>query len=91
VGELQRLKNHQHWSRRKWKTIQARFRRAFEAEFVSVFGANDNYRAGWEALCELLDVDPVPPSVTQCKKVVCLPFSFFCLFFSLFFFSVTGN
>ena len=38
-------------------------------EFSSYYGSDAGVLEKWQALCQDCGVNPVPPSVTQCKKV----------------------
>ncbi len=42
-------------------------------EFASHYGSDAGIREKWQALCQDCGVNPVPPSINQCKKVQLLP------------------
>ena len=42
-------------------------------EFASYYGSDASITEKWQALCQDCGVNPVPSSVTQCKKVQPLP------------------
>ncbi|KAJ7115263.1 hypothetical protein C8R44DRAFT_709707 [Mycena epipterygia] len=39
-------------------------------EFSHYFGVDESQLSGWQAMCVLVGSDPVPDSITQCKKVL---------------------
>lgn len=47
----------------------AAFFDAVRDEFNYLFGGNADDIMPWQSLCETLGIDPIPSSVTQCKKV----------------------
>lgn len=53
------------------KMIQHKFFSAFDEEFSSHFGANENNLQTWECLCKVLGVDfqPLPKTIPECKEV----------------------
>lgn len=70
-AELRRLTKG--WDRNGDVYEEARddFFTAFVNEFESHFGTDEDDIESWESLCRALGVDlePIPPSVTQCKRV----------------------
>jgi hypothetical protein len=55
----------------KWTKKEAKARRleAFDEEFDTYFGKDMTKLAGWQQMCRDCAIEPVPPSITQCKKV----------------------
>ena len=51
---------------------KARARRV-GTEFASHYGSDPSVTEKWQALCQDCGVNPVPPSINQCKKVQLLP------------------
>lgn len=42
-------------------------------QFASYYGSDVRDISAWQALCIALQVDPVPDTITQCKRVcICL-------------------
>ena len=70
--EFARLAIDQGWGR-KSKKRKEEWRRACEDEFEKHFGAafTGGRLLAWQNLCGELGVDPIPGSITQCKKVCC--------------------
>jgi len=45
------------------------FNAAFESEFNARFAGDEDSEWDWTRLCELLDIEPMPPSKSQARKV----------------------
>ena len=42
-------------------------------QFASYYGSDVHDISAWQSLCIALEVDPVPDTITQCKRVsICL-------------------
>lgn len=54
---------------RAYNNARSAFFDAFRNEFDHRFGADAEGIVTWQSLCETLGIDPMPGSVTQCKKV----------------------
>ena len=72
LSEFNRLSIHAGWSQ-KSKIRNRRFAEACEAEFDHHFqvSAGADKLQTWQLLCVEVEIDPAPPSITQCKKVSC--------------------
>ncbi|KAI5840874.1 hypothetical protein DFP73DRAFT_178054 [Morchella snyderi] len=68
--EFQRLMQHQHWGPRDeaYERARAEFFEAFAEEFASYFGSDQVDITSWQQLCEDLGVEPIPATITQCRK-----------------------
>jgi hypothetical protein len=68
MDEFQRLAQTQ-----QWKKGGERYRKERQAcltnEYHQYFGRDARKLEGWQALCKDLSIEPVPPSITKCKKV----------------------
>ncbi|KAF2102342.1 hypothetical protein NA57DRAFT_73775 [Rhizodiscina lignyota] len=67
--EFARLAQHQGWERRSNTWRQERGR-AIQSEFSTQYGASAEKLAGWQALCNEVGIDPLPQSITQCRKAL---------------------
>ena len=67
-SEFQRLAAQQGWNPRNKRRSRA-FKSALVAQFNENFGVDENSLTGWQALCEVLSVNPIPQSVAEAKKV----------------------
>ncbi|KAH8155789.1 uncharacterized protein LAJ45_00801 [Morchella importuna] len=47
-----------------------RFRSAMIDEFNATYGTDNNDLESWKNLCRVVRVDPVPETITQCRKAV---------------------
>lgn len=59
---------------RKWRPATRRskrdaFRTAMVEEFNRRYGIDDRSLASWQNLCSVFSIQPVPASISQCKKV----------------------
>lgn len=69
LSEFNRLSIHEGWSL-KSKVRNRRFAEACEAEFEHHFQtlAGADKLQTWQLLCVEVEINPAPPSITQCKK-----------------------
>jgi hypothetical protein len=65
------LIHHYGWKAKsqKEKEANAAFRIALVKQFGSIYGTDDNKLEVLQRLCEKLDIDVIPTSITACKKV----------------------
>ena len=49
------------------------FRKAMVESFNERFGTDVNDRGAWDAICDLLSIQPLPNSVNKMKQVCCVP------------------
>ncbi|KAF2189997.1 hypothetical protein K469DRAFT_747283 [Zopfia rhizophila CBS 207.26] len=57
------------WSAKSKKQSRRRAE-AYEAEFGVHFGSNPSKLETWQDLCKEVGIEPVPKSITQCKKAL---------------------
>lgn len=65
-------RRHKHDREPEWQAYtraRAAFFDAFRDEFDYLFGGSAEDTMTWQSLCETLGIDPMPSSVTECKKV----------------------
>ncbi|KAG5939810.1 hypothetical protein E4U60_000742 [Claviceps pazoutovae] len=69
--EFNRLANFFHWQEGSKKN-KARnlFRQALVDEFGANYGESDNKLDVLQRLCQKLEIDPMPQSITACKKAI---------------------
>lgn len=93
MGEFRRLVSHNAWdperakqeehaqepASRAYNAAKTSFFDAFRKEFDHLFGDDAEAVSTWQSLCETLGVEPIPGSVTQCRKVS-VPTSRICRF-----------
>lgn len=65
-AEFARLAIAKGWSKKQQKAHKAE---AIEAEFGRLYGTSYDKLESWQDLCREVGIDPVPQSITQCKKV----------------------
>ena len=70
-SEFQRLAKAQGWGKKSQARAQAyaAFKDALVAQFNANFGVDENSLTGWQALCEVLGVEPIPQTVKEARKV----------------------
>lgn len=66
--EFERLSTYMGWSK-KSKKQQKRQAECYSIEFETHFGTNANNLEAWQDLCLEVGIEPIPTSITQCKKV----------------------
>ncbi|PPQ83719.1 hypothetical protein CVT25_006123 [Psilocybe cyanescens] len=52
------------------KAAQEAFNNAIALEFNDAFGTDENSLESWQALCERLQIDPIPDTLNECRRVV---------------------
>ena len=66
--EFKRLMAFNGWSPKDPEHAQ-RKAECFEAEFEHHYGTGTHKLQTWQDLCREVGIEPIPPSITQCKKV----------------------
>lgn len=68
LEEFERLTIHRQWKRggERWKKER---NRCLNEEFEHHYTAGVTVLDQWQGLCRELSIDPVPGTITQCKKV----------------------
>lgn len=51
------------------KAAQEAFNNAIALEFNDAFGTDENSLESWQALCERLQIDPIPDTLNECRRV----------------------
>ncbi|EFY94683.1 hypothetical protein X797_010620 [Metarhizium robertsii] len=71
-SEYRRLVKHYGWKTKsqKEKEANAAFRIALVEQFGSIYGTDENKLEALQRLCEKLGIDPIPTSITACKKAI---------------------
>ncbi|KIY71819.1 hypothetical protein CYLTODRAFT_486931 [Cylindrobasidium torrendii FP15055 ss-10] len=61
-----------HWGKKRKERKRAlkALREAMAAQFSASYGSNDRSLPAWQNLCGVLDVQDIPSSITQCKKII---------------------
>ncbi|KAL4242398.1 hypothetical protein ABKN59_011938 [Abortiporus biennis] len=68
--EFQRLSERMGWNDEERRMARERYQEALVNEFNDIFGTNPSDYATWQKLFEILKIEPVPSSVTACKKAI---------------------
>jgi hypothetical protein len=68
ASEFARLAQSQGWrpDSKKYRKERAL---CFAAEFEAHYGNKSERLEGWQSLCQEVDINPIPSSITKCKKV----------------------
>jgi hypothetical protein len=68
--EFDLLVRHMGWERRSaaYRDARTDFRRAMVMDFNSRFGTDEQRLEAWQNICNILGIQPVPESITQCRK-----------------------
>ncbi|TFK93886.1 hypothetical protein K466DRAFT_580523 [Polyporus arcularius HHB13444] len=72
IDEFYRMCDHFGWRRYSNERDQARdaMRRAMVQQFNHTFGTNAEDLASWQKLCEIIQIDPIPDKLKQCRRAV---------------------
>ncbi|KAI9067585.1 hypothetical protein FKP32DRAFT_240645 [Trametes sanguinea] len=65
---LSRLLN---WNRAQWIAARVLFRQAMVEQFEQIYGRDLNSLVGWQKLCFVLAIRPIPNDLEDCRKRVC--------------------
>ncbi|KAK6346675.1 hypothetical protein TWF696_006793 [Orbilia brochopaga] len=69
IKAFQRLAISQKWSPKKREEEKKKFHAAVDAEFADRVGTG-NTLFEWQRLAKLIGINPIPSSITQCKKAI---------------------
>ncbi|KAI0033361.1 hypothetical protein K488DRAFT_47848 [Vararia minispora EC-137] len=58
------------WGEKRRKKAHRAFSTAMVAQFAATFGTDVGSLRSWQALCEAIDIEEVPDTLTKCKKAV---------------------
>ena len=63
--------DHFGWDREDEGREKARdsMRRAMVLQFNDTFGTNAEDLASWQKMCEVIQIDPIPSDLDQCRRV----------------------
>ncbi|KAH8644453.1 hypothetical protein IG631_01917 [Alternaria alternata] len=67
IAKLSKLSIHQGWSKNEEKRRRAE---VVEFEVLRHYGPDKSSLAKWQELCRDVKIDPIPQSITQCKKAL---------------------
>ncbi|KAK7686026.1 hypothetical protein QCA50_010837 [Cerrena zonata] len=72
IAEYRRLSRHEGWKRgsEESKEMYEEFRFALIEEFNNIYGMDEDDIESWQYLCTMLDVDPVPDDLEDCREIV---------------------
>lgn len=70
-NEFNFLTRHMRWHRTDPEYLDARseFRAALVQDFNTRYGTDAQRLEAWQNLCEILEIRPVPLTITKCRKV----------------------
>ncbi len=69
IAQFHRLAKQKHWDEDEHKDERKALQTALVLQFNDTYGEEETDIHGWQKLCHAIDVDPMPGSVTECKKV----------------------
>ncbi|TEB28863.1 hypothetical protein FA13DRAFT_1735374 [Coprinellus micaceus] len=68
--EFRRLVEVRGWGGRRMHMARDQFKDALVQQFNASFGRDENSLTGWQALCEVIGIEPIPERVSEAKKIV---------------------
>ncbi|KAK7686006.1 hypothetical protein QCA50_010817 [Cerrena zonata] len=68
--EFNRLAESRQWGQKTRRKHYRQLQEALVTEFNQQFGVDEGKLAAWHALCNEVGINPLPPSVTQCRKAL---------------------
>ena len=74
LREFQRLTRLKQWRGPRLEEEREALRSAMVLQFNAMYGKDAKDLRAWKALCDALGVDPIPDSITKCRKVSLLRF-----------------
>ena len=69
MAQFYRLARREGWSKDEFREQKEAIQTALVLQFNEIYGESENELQNWQQLCEAMDIEPMPKSVKQCKKV----------------------
>ena len=69
MAQFYRLAQREGWSKDEFREQKEAIQTALVLQFNEIYGESENELQNWQQLCEAMDIEPMPKSVKQCKKV----------------------
>ena len=69
MSQFQSLSQQTGWSNDVYKQEKKALQTALVLQFNDIYGESESDMDNWEELCNAMDVDPMPRTVKQCKRV----------------------
>jgi len=69
ITEFKRLCREKQWDQEERRDVKDDLRDALVERFNEIYGTNENDLEAWKKLCKDVQVDPVPNTLDECKKV----------------------
>lgn len=69
ISQFKRLSRQQQWSQDERDDERDQLRTALVMQFNDSYGEDDEDIQGWQKLCQAINLDHTPESVTECKQV----------------------
>jgi hypothetical protein len=61
------------------REAQRNFKSAMVQQFNDLYGTDQNDLEAWRRLCRVLNIDPVPNGMKECREVSVLSTAFICI------------
>ncbi|KAK7686019.1 hypothetical protein QCA50_010830 [Cerrena zonata] len=68
--EFNRLAESRQWGKERRRAQYRQLQDALVGEFNHQYGRDEGKLAAWQALCEEVGIDPIPTTITQCRKAL---------------------
>ena len=69
MSQFQSLSQQTGWTNDVYKQEKKALQTALVLQFNDIYGESESDMDNWEELCNAMDVDPMPRTVKQCKRV----------------------
>ncbi|KAI0263443.1 hypothetical protein BC834DRAFT_313574 [Gloeopeniophorella convolvens] len=71
--QLRDLCNRKRWERKdsECETARHAFRAAMKEDFNDIYGLDEHDINNWHRLCLVLDIEPLPQTLAECREAVC--------------------
>ncbi|KAI0797242.1 hypothetical protein BC629DRAFT_1592291 [Irpex lacteus] len=69
ISQFKRLSRQQQWSQDERDDERDQLRTALVMQFNDSYGEDDEDIQGWQKLCQAINLDHTPESVTECKQL----------------------
>ncbi|KAK7686025.1 hypothetical protein QCA50_010836 [Cerrena zonata] len=72
VGEFMRLTQQKGWKNGEAtkKEVQAQFKTVMSEQFNEIYGLDPNDVKAWQYMLQVLDIDPIPQDLDECRRVI---------------------
>ncbi|KAI0089526.1 hypothetical protein BDY19DRAFT_108811 [Irpex rosettiformis] len=69
IAQFRRLAREEEWTKDEYKEEKKALQTALVLQFNDIYGENETDIEAWQELCIAMDIDPMPETVKECKRL----------------------